>query len=141
MVNCLKNCYDNNITHLDIKLENFLINDDKKLILIDFEHSKKFNSRLQTKSGTKSYCSPELLNYKFYHNSDIWSLGVCWYILLKNEYPYEDITLLNEENIRQIDYSNITQNNIRLFNMMFQIDYKKRCYIYDLIEEIKRQEI
>ncbi len=100
MINCIEECNKNNIMHMDIKPENFIISSyNNKISLIDFGSSQAFSDKNKLynldskKIGTLSYCSPEVLYKNFYHiNSDVWSLGVCIYALLENKklfMPYE----------------------------------------------------
>ena len=111
MVGCIEECNKNNIIHMDIKPENFIISHDDKISLIDFGSSQFFNNKNKiynlnsSKIGTLSYCSPEVLYRNIYHiNSDIWSLGVCIYGLLENK------KLFNEHEI------NNPKKNYKYFN-------------------------
>ena len=111
MINCIEECNKNNIIHMDIKPENFIISHDDKISLIDFGSSQIFNNKNKiynlnsSKIGTLSYCSPEVLYRNIYHiNSDIWSLGVCIYGLLENK------KLFNEHEI------NNPKKNYKYFN-------------------------
>ena len=90
IINCVHQCHTNNIVHGDIKLENFLIDKDK-LILIDFamSHYKyKVENKKLNLGGTHSYCAPEVYlgDCDFYN--DIWSLGVILYIMIEGSFPF-----------------------------------------------------
>lgn len=111
MVGCIEECNKNNIIHMDIKPENFIVSYNDKISLIDFGSSQIFNNKNKiynlnsSKIGTLSYCSPEVLYRNIYHiNSDIWSLGVCIYGLLENK------KLFNEHEI------NNPKKNYKYFN-------------------------
>lgn len=92
--------HNKNICHRDIKLENFIYSriDKNKdynyqninIKLIDFEFAVDCNnSEMKSRMGTKSYVAPELYNFKKYDTKiDIWSLGICSYILLSNRNPH-----------------------------------------------------
>ena len=75
--------------HRDIKPENILIKPDtKKLIIVDFGLSNKFNNPkknlFKSSCGSPSYAAPEMLNGEKYRGPpvDIWSSGVVLYAML-----------------------------------------------------------
>ena len=78
-----------NYVHLDIKLENIIIKKTKpvRIKIIDLAFCKKinkFNNKLENWVGTSGYCAPEIILHKrYYHNSDIWSLGILLSILFQ----------------------------------------------------------
>ncbi|OHT00147.1 CAMK family protein kinase [Tritrichomonas foetus] len=88
------------ILHGDIKDANVLLlsstSDDPKPALTDFgfavvlPESEKCHCNL----GTGSFASPELLNLEPHSfQSDIWSLGVTFYVLLSGKEPYQSDNL------------------------------------------------
>ena len=88
--------HKNNIAHLDIKLENILINKKLEIKLIDFGFGKydpknKLNNFF---GGTPNYMSPEIVLKRPYIStlSDIWSLGVLVFKLFNNDYPFKGFT-------------------------------------------------
>ena len=88
--------HKNNIAHLDIKLDNILINKNLEIKLIDFgfgiyDPKKELNNFF---GGTPSYMSPEIVLKRPYISilSDIWSLGVLVFTLFCNEYPFKGMT-------------------------------------------------
>lgn len=87
MISCIEHCHNNNIVHLDIKLENFIcVNNDHNFIkLIDFEFSKKNNNKNNNIThicGSIPYIPPEIFKYRYSFKSDIWSLACLFYALL-----------------------------------------------------------
>lgn len=97
MLDCIKICHDSNISHLDIKFDNFIYSHyksdvDYSIVLIDFGHSeilpKNKLKKHNTSYGTSYFLCPE--GFKGYRSlfSDIWSFGICVYILLIGEYPF-----------------------------------------------------
>jgi hypothetical protein len=87
------------IAHRDIQLDNFLLADDKplseaKVKLIDFTTAKFFgadHAPLKTKICTPSYVAKEILTRKevpYTEKVDIWSLGVCFFIMLSGSPPF-----------------------------------------------------
>ena len=84
------------IAHLDIKMENILINDKLDIKIIDFGFA--VNDPKHTLNtffgGTPNYMSPEIVLKRPYISilSDIWSLGVLVFKLFCNEYPFKGLT-------------------------------------------------
>ena len=83
--------------HRDIKPENILIKQDtKKLTIVDFGLSNKFNNSkkdlFKSACGSPSYAAPEMLNEEKYSGPpvDIWSSGVVLYAMLCGYLPFED---------------------------------------------------
>merc|ERR1712110_1322671 len=101
------------VVHRDIKLQNFLFEDKdyKQIKLIDFGFSRYWtsNKKMKLGCGTLSYMAPELLDGAYTNKCDIWSLGVCVYILLVGTMPFGDGAEAQVmENIRQGAYDKAT---------------------------------
>ena len=81
------------VAHRDIKLENILLTKKYKPKVSDFSYAieVKADSPLSTQfCGTVPYFPPEILQRKP-HNplmADIWSLGICFYIMLNDKLPF-----------------------------------------------------
>lgn len=104
-------CHKNNIAHRDLKLENAMIENNKNIILLDFECAcvldENKSTRIEKLCGTIDYFSPELMEFvlikrigrqnryylleekvnKNYNplQADIWSLGIMLYEMLLRE--------------------------------------------------------
>uniref|UniRef100_A0A1B0GG95 non-specific serine/threonine protein kinase n=1 Tax=Glossina morsitans morsitans TaxID=37546 RepID=A0A1B0GG95_GLOMM len=97
------------IVHRDIKIENFLLGDDKQLKLCDFGSSTRdiisptldWNAQERntledqlTSVTTPMYRAPEMLdtwsNYEVGLKMDVWSLGCILYVLCFQKHPFED---------------------------------------------------
>lgn len=77
--------------HLDIKLENFIINENKNIKLIDFGTVKPIplgEKKLLTLVGTKNYNAPEIYRNKYHLKSDVWAYVNCIWILLVKDYCF-----------------------------------------------------
>ena len=86
--------HHNNIVHRDLKPDNFLIGADGKVKIADFGISVVLSSKDEKRysvCGTKAYMCPEMVNEQSDGHSfeaDIWSIGVCAYLLLTGQPPF-----------------------------------------------------
>ena len=93
------------IAHLDIKLENIMVDIQNKTIkIIDFGESRVFhngfnNNVIKEKGlrGTKQYMSPEEFTDQEYNPEkvDIWMCGIILYEILYKSIPWEQATINN----------------------------------------------
>ena len=95
------------LCHLDISLENMVINNVEydyhlkkftnhgNLSIIDFDYSEVISPKTEYKCskfvGKLTYMSPKLYQNKPFNakKNDIWGLGVCIYIILTGNNPYQ----------------------------------------------------
>ncbi|KAL1528006.1 hypothetical protein AB1Y20_009377 [Prymnesium parvum] len=90
----LAHCHSRGILHRDVKLENIMVDDKTGLVkLIDFGLSCTLGA-LSTDAnpfvGTTSYLAPEVLDRKPYSfGCDIWSLGVVFFTMIFNVFPFK----------------------------------------------------
>lgn len=73
----IKGLHDQNLIHLDIKLDNILITEDKFCKLADFGLVYDLTSNGHAIEGDSRYIAPELLQGHFSRAADIFSLGAC----------------------------------------------------------------
>lgn len=73
----IKSLHDQNLIHLDIKLDNILITDDKVCKLADFGLVYDLTSNGHAIEGDSRYIAPEVLQGHFTKAADIFSLGAC----------------------------------------------------------------
>ena len=93
IVTCMKAYFRYNVQHLDIKLENLIYTEEKPAIrIIDFgsAHYAYDNNMhsLGCPVGTCGYIAPEIKNRLYHRNTDIWSFGVCLWILHTGYNPF-----------------------------------------------------
>ncbi len=88
------------IIHADLKLENVILRPTGNVALVDFGNARKmetksffarlFGPKKDRVFGTPTYFAPELLKGKQpSYASDIYALGVCAFIMLSGEPPFE----------------------------------------------------
>jgi len=127
-------CHKNGISHRDIKLENFVLDKDYNVKLIDFEFSTTLEND-DTNCGTISYSSPELgfgENYDCKKN-DIYSLGIVLYILNYTRYPNFFIKeKMYNKNSKVND--NVLKTHLNTLLKQIFVDEKSRITIDDIIE-------
>eukprot|EP00930_Biecheleria_cincta_P088653 TRINITY_DN77904_c0_g1_i1.p1 TRINITY_DN77904_c0_g1~~TRINITY_DN77904_c0_g1_i1.p1 ORF type:complete len:547 (+),score=114.70 TRINITY_DN77904_c0_g1_i1:47-1687(+) len=101
--------HDRHIVHRDLKLENFLFEDKecKHLKLIDFGMSRYWTNNVAMKvfCGTLPYMAPECLQQHYTIKCDMWSLGVCVFVLLSGTMPFFGSESEQRKSIASADYS------------------------------------
>ena len=103
ITNAMCHLHEKNIVHRDIKLENILIDENKKVKIIDFGFGCiTSGKKLDFFCGTPSYMPPEIVqkrdyigksinynyNTKLGEYADIWSMGILFYTLLCGAFPF-----------------------------------------------------
>lgn len=110
MLSSLQFCHRLNITHRDVKPENFVFasadSDGTDVKLTDFGiafYSEDPNAVCKTLCGTPLYVAPEvLLRQPYGPEADLWSLGVIVYIMLVGYPPFDDKDLV--QLVKKIKY-------------------------------------
>lgn len=135
------------VAHRDIKLENIVFSSDYTPHIIDFGLATQYlytkNDMHTTVCGTFEYIPPEVLERKEYdpRKADIWSLGICFYIMLLGRYPWSQIDnihiLFDQIKNKTIDLNCLPDVSRGLLTKMLQKDPTKRCTIDEVLKEIE----
>ena len=134
------------IIHRDLKPENVLIsktNSEITVKLIDFGFSRVLGKldNLKDAYGTFSYASPEILNKTPYNfKTDIWSLGVIFYLIIVGVHPFGE----NEKDLKEIHHNiltakykipdNIDNKMKNLIEKCLNLEARKRPKIEDVVK-------
>lgn len=90
--NALSVLHSQGIIHRDIKPENIIIQKNGRIVLIDFNASRKksYNSKDTVVMGTVGYASPEQLGIsQTDERTDIYALGILFNVMLTGAHPSE----------------------------------------------------
>ncbi len=134
------------IAHLDIKMENILINDKLDIKIIDFGFAVKATKENYQKlfCGTISYMAPEIVNKEKYiaQFSDIWSLGVLLFVMLFGRFPFrakkqeELFREINEANVNFPEDIQISENTKNLIRKIFIVVPTQRLSLNEILIEL-----
>ena len=112
LVKAIDHIHKHGICHLDISLENVLLDDNcKKAVLCDFGAARFMEKKSflaiphgHKIPGKKGYVAPEIWYHKDFNGvkADVWSLGVVLCILLTGNMPYFIPCIKNDKNMRYL---------------------------------------
>ena len=142
LIEGLKYIHKKKVVHLDIKLENILIDLTNTIKICDFGVSRKFTDKdelMYEHCGTPAYIAPEIFENHGYKGigCDIWSAGVTLYYMLGGEQPFKAKSILElEKTIMSGEYKELEEvskeANI-LIKGMLQVNPKKRLGVDDIL--------
>jgi calcium-dependent protein kinase len=133
--------HENFVCHRDLKPENFLFMTKDKisknhLKIIDFGLSCQFKHGdvLTTKAGTPYYVAPQVLNGKYDHLSDMWSIGVIMFVMLCGYPPFfgeSDAEVLSKVRLgtftfHPTDWKNISEDAKQLIRYLLKMNPRDR---------------
>ena len=145
IVKGVKEMHDNNITRVNIKLDNILLNENGNPKMIDLSCALIENKNMPLE-GSLQYAAPELLKpnengFVIYdEKTDIWALGVTLYYMLYRNYPffvsiwYGRLILPDYEAIKF--HKGTTYELVNLILMMLKPNPRNRADIDTIIKTI-----
>ena len=130
--------------HLDIKLENILINKKTNNIIIsDFESIDHIESDYYCKSvtntiGTKMYLAPEISHLGlFCRNTDVWALGLLTYILLNKTKIPQNVFTDKDTLINIINECDMLSNDcLDFLELTIEPNYKDRLSLDECLDHV-----
>jgi len=153
LVNAVSFIHSKGVCHRDIKLENILVDDKaKKVVLIDFGYcgviqndSTLFNDSV----GSPLFNSPEKI---FNHlqpgqvgycgkSADVWSLGVCLYYMLNGCYPFFPYSSYGTEELADLIINSdlflpptLSDDASDLLSKLLEKNPQKRLSIHEIVD-------
>lgn len=132
------------VIHRDIKLANLFLTADNQVKIGDFGLSTLLLSKDEKKwtvAGTPNYISPEIVKGQLYSFPvDIWSFGVCLYIMITSKPPFEGSNVEDtHKNIKELKYKPLdTENEFKIMiEEIFNLDSTRRPTAKDLLDKVQ----
>jgi len=132
----LAHCHTHKIAHHDVKLENMLLATDRTLRLSDFGLSQRMHSvdGITSFSGSPLYMAPEIFSLQPHNDRvDVWSLGVCLYVMVTGMFPFVANTYEDLEERVMFDsvpvFCGVSEELTHLLNGMLQKDPYQRLSV------------
>ncbi|CAF2327643.1 unnamed protein product [Rotaria sp. Silwood2] len=92
IVSAVEHMHRARVIHRDIKLQNFMLDQNSDIIIIDFGLSNCLDEKgfLTTQCGSPAYAAPEIFAHQEYGPAvDVWSIGVNMYAMLMGKLPFK----------------------------------------------------
>ena len=133
MLKCIDNLNQLGYVHLDVKLDNFFLDCNMNLVLADLGschillNSDTDLTPLNRFVGTKEYCSYEIYCKDYGNKSDIWSAGICMYMMFTG--ININIDLDNFIKFKKVKLPHISKEGNDLLNKMICPSYIRRINV------------
>ncbi|NXI45321.1 HUNK kinase, partial [Galbula dea] len=95
ILSAVEHLHHQGIVHRDLKIENFLLDENNNIKIVDFGLSNTAKCEglsqelLHTQCGSPAYAAPELLAHRKYGPKvDVWSIGVSMFAMLTGTLPF-----------------------------------------------------
>lgn len=140
IVNGLRTLHDNNIAHLDLKLENIMLDENENVVIVDFNLSERVkpNMLITKLCCSQHYISPEVLQKIPFDpfKVDVWTLGILLYCLWTKRFPFDNVhkykiadQIVNDE----VTYpESMPFQIVTLLKRMLDKNYLTRYDLFDL---------
>lgn len=149
LLSAVDHCAKNNVINRDIKPENIMFasaSPDSELRLIDFGSGtdRVVDGLHTTFAGTAFYISPEMFQNTYAQKTDVWSVGVCLYVLVAG-YPSAKLqTAFNlihnitsgERNLMDLPNmpDNLPESYYKMLKELLEYKHKKRKNASQILE-------
>ena len=136
--------HSNRIAHRDLKLENFVVNSQGIIKIIDFGLSSRVTAHTMLKDscGSMAYSPPEIVSQRPYLGTaaDIWSLGVVLYTILLGGFPFyaNDVSAMKDKIVKgKLRFPKSLSDKAKsLIVSMLSRDPMCRPEIYDVMDHL-----
>jgi len=149
LLSAVDHCAKNNVINRDIKPENIMFatsSPDSQLRLIDFGSGtdRVIDGLHTTFAGTAFYISPEMFQNTYTQKTDVWSVGVCLYVLVAG-YPSDKLqsafNLMHnispgERKLKDLPNmpDNLPDSYYKMLNNLLEYKHKKRKNASQILE-------
>ncbi|KAJ7341709.1 hypothetical protein JRQ81_006520 [Phrynocephalus forsythii] len=149
IMSAVEHLHRHGIVHRDLKIENFLLDENNNIKIVDFGLSNIMKSEglsqelLSTQCGSPAYAAPELLAHKKYGPKvDVWSIGVSMFAMLTGTLPFT----VEPFNIKQLHLKmvkgemnpippHISAGAVRFVHSLLEPDPMKRPMIKEAMKD------
>lgn len=134
------------LCHRDLKLENLLLDPSGTLKISDFGLSGlrkdlQADREFMAIAGSPNYIAPEIIAGRGYDGfeADVWSAGVCLYVLLAGYLPFDEgsdlVTLFKKISLCEVTFpSSWSSELVDLFTKIFVADPKDRITLGGIMQ-------
>jgi len=145
MLSALNYIHLRRVCHRDLKLENFIFENEKgdsEIKLIDFGLSKVYldGTTMSSVLGTSYYVAPEVLAGSYGMECDLWGLGVLAFMMLSGQAPFSgdtDKQILKLVKVGKYDF--VPKNMWKTVSTTAQ-DFIKKLLVIDPAERMTSQQ-
>lgn len=104
LIEGLEYLHNNRVCHMDLKLDNLLIDENFTLKITDFDVACVTDDSYTIGRGTKNYRCPELREETCYdpYAADVYSAGIILFVLLTGCFPYLEDTIVEGYNLSKL---------------------------------------
>ncbi len=127
------------IVHRDLKLENCLLDEQRKVKLIDFGLANFYlNGPLTTSCGSADYAAPELFTTAKYYGPpvDVWAVGAMLYAMIVGKFPFENVRATIDGDYYWPEEKTYSEPLKNMLGMMFELNPDLRL----TVEQIRRHD-